>query len=651
LEALEATPAGQDNAEAILDRLRRVDFGEDAQTSGLLVAALGRCGGEMGREWFDRALEQAKEGAWRQHLLCHGSEVGLVPIQELLSMIQNSTDTPLVHCLVEGIQSWAEAGHPISNEMIEVIFTRRNDADESLRLAVFHALSYLITSIGHQIPKLEFVSYFLGSFRDMAFPFRGEAAFTLAHWGDPNVDHELIVAALDPWENMDVQIAILGGFQGSVKRYVSGRNRFYDELFPLIFSRNARLQEAASDLMSQVHFPMLRLHGKAPAHREALTRRCAEDGFLAFDDLFIDEKGQIVKLPDQAPLDVLIVTALNEEMDRIKPHLDNVRDDKFLTMKGWHSTLKADGGSLELGLLSFQGMGNPQAAAKTALVAQEYNPQLVILIGILGGRERNDLPEGERPLRGDVVVAEEIINYEHGKSRADQFEHRPDPLRCDERLLRMLKKRAQSTPGWAARMKVVRPDGQGDRILPRVIFGLVVSGEKVIADDTSLPALIKRFPGLVGVDMEGYGAALGSYETGARFLFVKGISDWADPKKRDDGWRPYATDAAATLVFDSLRSEAIPPRQTASPSPQTNGQPAIFSGITKYKICTKLGSNWEDLANVLTPEISGHERRQFRRGRECEDLWSWLENRGRLSELPAALRIIGREDLAQLLES
>ncbi len=273
------------------------------------------------------------------------------------------------------------------------------------------------------------------------------------------------------------------------------------------------------------------------------------------------------------------------------------------------------------------------------------------MVGILGGRERTDLPEGKRPLRGDVVVAEEIINYERGKSFSDQFEHRPDPLKCDERLLRRLKKRVQSDPGRAAKRKIVRPDGQGDRIPPRVLFGVVVSGEKVIADETSLPALVKHFPQLVGVDMEGYGAALGSYETDARFLFVKGISDWADPKKGDDGWRPYAADAAAALVFDFLRVGAITPRQTASPSPQTNGQPVIFSGTTKYEFCKQLGLNWEDLADVLNPKVTNHERLRFRHGRWCEDFWIWLEDRGRLGELPAALRTIGREELAQLFES
>jgi len=58
--------------------------------------------------------------------------------------------------------------------------------------------------------------------------------------------------------------------------------------------------------------------------------------------------------------------------------------------------------------------------------------------------------------------------------------------------------------------------------------------------------------------------------------------------------------------------------------------------------------NWEDLANVL--EVPIHEQSSFRDKRKCEDLWGWLVERNRLEELPEALRIIKREDLAKLLE-
>ncbi len=73
-----------------------------------------------------------------------------------------------------------------------------------------------------------------------------------------------------------------------------------------------------------------------------------------------------------------------------------------------------------------------------------------------------------------------------------------------------------------------------------------------------------------------------------------------------------------------------------------------FSGRMKYELCQRLGFSWNDLADVL--DVPTSDRRRFQDGRECQDLWNWLEERKRLKELPGALRFIKREDLAQLLE-
>lgn len=665
LEVLETVPSDPDNAYAILARLKGVNFEEDPQTSGLLITALGRCGRETGRDWFVRALKQAGESAWRTHLLCHGSEGGLAPDEELLSAIQTSEDAPLVHCLVEGVKSWAEAGNPVSDRIVDRIFDRRNHADESLRLAVFHTLSFLLTRDGQKEPTPEYKSYFHNCFRDPNFSYRGTAGFTLAYWGDPQVDQELVLAALDPWEDVDVRVSILGGFQGSVHRHESGRSRYYDELFPLIFVREPRLREAASDLMAQVRFPVLHWYGKTSVHREAITRRCAEDGFLVFKEFFVDEKGQVMTLPSVPPLDVLILTALDEEMERVKSHMDNPHAATYLKRDGWRSTLTVGEQSLELGLFSFQGMGNPQAAAKTVMATLKTQAELVILIGILGGREgwRENivLPMEKRPMLGDVVVAEALVDYERGKSNPGHFELRVTPLRCDDRLLHALKNRNRIGTGWTSGMKVERPDGTGRRILPVVHFGTVASGEKVVADDTTLSTLtdllagVEGIPPLLGVEMEGYGTALGSYETDARFLFVKGISDWADPDKSDDGWRPYAADAAAALVFDLLGAGTFSPRRVAGAVVSQSGggdllKDTPFSGQIKFALCQRLDVNWEDVANLLVPPVPTSDRRRFRPGRECEDLWVWLEVRERLKELPDALRMAGRGDLISLFE-
>jgi hypothetical protein len=56
---------------------------------------------------------------------------------------------------------------------------------------------------------------------------------------------------------------------------------------------------------------------------------------------------------------------------------------------------------------------------------------------------------------------------------------------------------------------------------------------------------------------------------------------------------------------------------------------------------------WEELADYY--DIPLDERKRFRRGRECQDIWNWLENRKKLGGLPDALKTIGREDLVDEL--
>ncbi len=74
-----------------------------------------------------------------------------------------------------------------------------------------------------------------------------------------------------------------------------------------------------------------------------------------------------------------------------------------------------------------------------------------------------------------------------------------------------------------------------------------------------------------------------------------------------------------------------------------------FSGQTKFDFCKRLLQEWEDLADVL--EIPIADRRHFCQGHECRRLWEWLEVRERLEDLPEALQLIKRDDLAQLLEN
>lgn len=71
-------------------------------------------------------------------------------------------------------------------------------------------------------------------------------------------------------------------------------------------------------------------------------------------------------------------------------------------------------------------------------------------------------------------------------------------------------------------------------------------------------------------------------------------------------------------------------------------------GTVKLTVLRRLGTDWRALADIL--HVPSDQQRRFR---EKDDpgraVWEWLEDRDRLDRLPAALRQIGRSDLASLI--
>jgi hypothetical protein len=73
----------------------------------------------------------------------------------------------------------------------------------------------------------------------------------------------------------------------------------------------------------------------------------------------------------------------------------------------------------------------------------------------------------------------------------------------------------------------------------------------------------------------------------------------------------------------------------------------VYSGSSKIEFCNRLGNDWKTLADYL--EIPPADQDRFERGDQGRGIWTWLENRGRLQELPTALQHIQRADLARVL--
>ncbi|MEN8260983.1 MAG: SUMF1/EgtB/PvdO family nonheme iron enzyme [Pseudomonadota bacterium] len=68
-----------------------------------------------------------------------------------------------------------------------------------------------------------------------------------------------------------------------------------------------------------------------------------------------------------------------------------------------------------------------------------------------------------------------------------------------------------------------------------------------------------------------------------------------------------------------------------------------FSGKQKIAFCRHLGKDWQALADYFY--IRDAARNQFLPGEEARSIWAWLEDRGKLDELPEALKYIERDDI------
>ncbi len=286
-------------------------------------------------------------------------------------------------------------------------------------------------------------------------------------------------------------------------------------------------------------------------------------------------------------------------------------------------------------------MGNYEATAATTRAIDVWKPRHVLLGGIMGGVKRRGVK------LGDLVVADMVIAHEPGKLRTTGLERRLQALRPATELLEVA--RSIEPRDWALAPSELRPDGAGDRIVPRIHFGAVVSGEKVIADASWMDALAadvhaemgEAAKQLVGVEMEAYGAALACYRavTAPGMLFAKAICDWADSNKNDD-WQEYASAVSAAFLLSLISKSAFTPGTGHVPV-RRDAKP--YSSKSKIGLCRRMGDSWEDLADYY--DIPLDERRTFRRGRQCQDVWAWLELRRKLDGLSDALDTIGRPDL------
>jgi nucleoside phosphorylase len=251
------------------------------------------------------------------------------------------------------------------------------------------------------------------------------------------------------------------------------------------------------------------------------------------------------------------------------------------------------------------GMGTLGVASLTHHVISTFQPKALLLVGIAGGMDK------EISL-GDVVVSEQIVDYELGKVTAEGFGPRWSVYRPDAELLARAK--AWPTQTWQQYIRTPRPTGKGQ---PALHSGVFLSGNKVIADEKSAGALRSVWRKAAAIEMEAAGVASVLYhlKEPPAFLVFKSISDHADSQKNND-WQPYAADAAASCAFSFVLEHLRPLDIQAAPASRTKREPPGQSGnralrvalasaynIAELKqLCFDLGVDWDEISGNTKSE-------------------------------------------------
>src|SRR2546421_7847848 len=206
------------------------------------------------------------------------------------------------------------------------------------------------------------------------------------------------------------------------------------------------------------------------------------------------------------------------------------------------------GGARTFLVQSEMGAGGPAGAS---LVVYEgikaLSPSAVIMVGIAFGLD----PEEQR--LGDILVARQLVGYELQK-----IEQGPDGAE----IIRPRGDRVQASPRLLSRLRASVFDWQG----PKLYFGLMLSGDKLVKHKNFRNKLLGIEPEAIGGEMEGTGVYSAAYRNKVDWILVKAICDWADGRK-DDAYQQQAAENAARFILHVLQQRGLAENNSGAPPP------------------------------------------------------------------------------------
>lgn len=168
-------------------------------------------------------------------------------------------------------------------------------------------------------------------------------------------------------------------------------------------------------------------------------------------------------------------------------------------------------------VLAQTGIGKVNASVATTLVIEHFQPQRLLFSGIAGGLNPALLP-------GDLVIGAKVAHHDYGTQTPDSILRRAtrNPFTMQENPIYFASDSNLVLTAIEA-SKAVKFEAVGSR-LPKVITGVIVTGDVFVASDQATKALHATMQG-DATEMEGAAVAQVCWQQRTPFIVIRSLSD------------------------------------------------------------------------------------------------------------------------------
>lgn len=255
-------------------------------------------------------------------------------------------------------------------------------------------------------------------------------------------------------------------------------------------------------------------------------------------------------------VDVALITAVDDEyiaLDSLPIKWENISINDDPSTYSIGEIIDDSGKSRKILKTKLLEMGMAAAAYSTTKIIDLFDPSIVIMVGICGGRK------GDVDL-GDVIVADRSWDYGSGKINIAEdgtmsFSAQPNQINIDTRLKSIIDKNKdlinEIYMSWNKEKR--------DKKISNVHIGALPSGSAVVASKSFTDSVIApQYRKFLGIDMETYGVYFASEnaKSNIKFVSIKAVSDLADKNKNDD-YHEYCSYVSSMFAFELIKKGIV----------------------------------------------------------------------------------------------